>query len=104
MLVDQALREQITCKRYRIGHAALVLPPALGRLYVACDADAAGHRALEHLRARAQAEAFDIVPLLPAHDDFNDDLRALGPSALAAAVRQQMLAADRAHLDLHRAS
>jgi len=78
--------------------AGLTLPSELTRLYVACDADAAGRRAFVCLRARAQAEGFEVLPLLPTRGDFNDDLRALGPGALAIALRQQMAPLDRAYL------
>ena len=46
--------------------------------------DAAGRRAAAGLEARAMAQGLAAVVLTPAHGDFNDDLAALGPRALAA--------------------
>lgn len=57
--------------------AALALPPALGRLYVARDNDQAGRFALEKLRSRAAD--LDIRELVPRAEDFNADLLTLGP-------------------------
>jgi hypothetical protein len=74
--------------------ARLVLPRGLRRLYVACDADAAGWRAFTQLAARARAEGFDALPLQPTFSDFNDDLRILGPSELIATLRPQFAPSD----------
>ena len=82
--------------------AGLALPPGLARLYVACDQDAAGWRACERLRQRAQAEDFAVLPLLPARGDFNEDLCAIGPSALVAALQKQIAPEDGPQLDHHR--
>jgi hypothetical protein len=76
--------------------AALVLPVTLQRLYVACDADAAGWRALERLANRARVQAIDVQPLRPVLADFNDDLRVLGAAALFEALRVQIAPDDRA--------
>ena len=62
---------------------ALVLPPGLQRLYVARDNDRAGHRAAEMLGTRAKADGIEVLVLTPHADDFNTDLVALGPDALA---------------------
>ncbi|RTL71445.1 MAG: DNA primase [Hyphomicrobiales bacterium] len=78
--------------------AGLILPPGTARLYVACDADAAGRRAFKHLRLRAQTEGFLALPLWPVIGDFNDDLRAFGLPALASALRGQLAPEDRRHL------
>jgi hypothetical protein len=51
--------------------AALDLPPALRRLYVARDNDAAGIHAAERLRERAAG--LDVRELVPVHGDFNLD-------------------------------
>jgi len=75
--------------------ARLVLPRGLRRLYVACDADAAGRRAFAQLATRAQVEGFDAVPLQPTFSDFNDDLRILGPEELVATLRPQFAPSDR---------
>ena len=74
--------------------AALVLPPALRRLYIARDNDPAGHRALEMLAERAQGGGIEALALAPTLGDFNDDLRELGPDALAAAIRVQLVPED----------
>jgi len=79
--------------------ARLVLPPGLRRLYVACDADAAGWRAFAQLAARARAEGFDAFALQPTFSDFNDDLRILGPAELVAALRSQIAPSDRHFLE-----
>ena len=64
--------------------AAFVPPPGAARLLIAADRDAAGRRAAAGLEARAMAQGLAAVVLVPAHGDFNDDLAALGPRALAA--------------------
>ena len=64
--------------------AAFVPPPGTARLLIAADRDAAGRRAAAGLEARARAQGIAAVVLTPAHGDFNDDLAALGPRALAA--------------------
>ena len=79
--------------------AALVLPPGLKRLYIACDADPAGRRACERLTGRARMAGITILPLHPRRGDFNDDLRACGLEALAATLRVQIAQEDLAHLD-----
>jgi hypothetical protein len=80
--------------------AGLALPSGLERLYVACDRDAAGWRALERISRLALAERFAVLPLRPAHGDFNDDLRANGPHALRSALRAQIARDDLALLAL----
>ena len=64
--------------------AAFVPPPGAARLLIAADRDPAGRRAAAGLEARALAQGLAAVVLVPAHGDFNDDLAALGPRALAA--------------------
>ena len=76
--------------------AALVLPVTVERLYVACDADAAGGRAFERLANRARVQAIDVRPLRPVLADFNDDLRVLGAAALFEALQVQIAPDDRA--------
>jgi hypothetical protein len=56
--------------------AAVIMPSALRRLYVAIDNDAAGAFALERLRSRGTR--IDIRPLVPRTEDFNADLLTLG--------------------------
>jgi hypothetical protein len=81
--------------------AALLLPATLKRLYIACDADAAGWRACERLAERAQAAGIKVLRLRPSGGDFNDDLSAQGPSALGAALRIQIAREDLAQMAPH---
>jgi hypothetical protein len=74
--------------------AALVLPPTLRRLYIARDNDPAGQRAAETLTERAHEGGIEALKLIPALDDFNDDLRQLGSDALASALRVQLAPED----------
>lgn len=74
--------------------AALLLPPALHRLYIARDADAAGDMALAALTERAAAAGIEVLALSPRRGDFNEDLQALGPGALRAALRSQLAPQD----------
>jgi hypothetical protein len=78
---------------------ALILPVGLRRLYIACDLDPAGWRALDRLRTRSHVEGFRLLPLLPTQGDFNDDLCAFGPSSLGASLRAQIAAEDVVYLD-----
>ena len=54
--------------------AALDLPPALLRLYVARDNDAAGLKAAKRLRERGAAVGIEVRELVPIYADFNLDL------------------------------
>jgi hypothetical protein len=74
--------------------AALLLPPALRRLYIARDADAAGDAALTVLTERAEAAGVEALALSPRTGDFNEDLRAFGLGALRAALRIQLAPQD----------
>jgi hypothetical protein len=74
--------------------AALLLPPTLRRLYIACDADAAGVGAATTLTSRAEEAGVEVFPLSPRLGDFNEDLRTLGPDELRAAMRVQLLPED----------
>jgi hypothetical protein len=73
--------------------AALDLPPALHRLYVARDNDVAGIKAAERLRDRAAG--LDVRELVPVHADFNLDLCRLGPAAMRAHLADQLALSDR---------
>jgi len=73
--------------------AALELPPALRRLYVARDNDAAGLNAAERLRERAAG--LDVRELIPVHGDFNLDLCRLGPDIMLARLADQLVPSDR---------
>ena len=64
--------------------AAFVPPPDAARLLIAADRDAAGRRAAAGLKARAMERGLAATVLVPEHGDFNGDLAALGPRALAA--------------------
>ena len=73
--------------------SALDLPPALSRLYVARDNDAAGRRAVHRLRERSAG--LDIRELVPVHGDFNLDLCRLGPDGMRAHLADQFVPSDR---------
>lgn len=75
--------------------AAILFPPTLRRLYVARDRDAAGDAAFSILTERAQAEGIELLPLMPALGDFNDDLRQHGPWVLGERVIAQLHEVDR---------
>ncbi|BCH21542.1 DUF7146 domain-containing protein [Mesorhizobium sp. L-8-3] len=62
--------------------AALLLPPALRRLYIARDADAAGDIALAALTERAEEAGIQALALSSRMGDFNEDLRTFGLRAL----------------------
>jgi len=72
--------------------AALELPPALRRLYVARDNDNAGLKAADRLRERAAG--LDVRELVPIHGDFNLDLYRLGPNAMLAHLAEQLVPSD----------
>jgi hypothetical protein len=78
---------------------ALVIPVGLRRLYLTCDLDPAGWRALDRLRTRSYIEGFCLLPLMPTKGDFNDDLCAFGPSSLGASLRAQLAPEDLVYLD-----
>ena len=74
--------------------AALMLPTTLHRLYIARDNDPAGQRAVETLTGRAHEGGIEVLVLVPTLGDFNDDLRQIGPDALGAALRVQLVPED----------
>lgn len=74
--------------------AALSLPPTLRRIYLARDSDAAGHAAVEALADRARSAGIEAIALDASLVDFNDDLRAVGPVALARVVQVQLASED----------
>jgi Toprim domain len=76
--------------------AALELPPALRRLYVARDNDAAGLYATKRLHERGGDAGIDVRDLVPVHGDFNLDLCRLGPATMLAHVAPQLDPSDRA--------
>jgi hypothetical protein len=74
--------------------AAFLLPPALRRLYIARDTDAAGDMALAAVTDRAEAAGIEALALSPRTGDFNEDLRAFGLGALRTALRIQLAPQD----------
>jgi len=76
--------------------AALVIGPAVKRLYIAEDADGAGRRGVEKLAFRARSKGLEVLPLKPAMGDFNDDLRHAGLADLTLRICAQLTAADTA--------
>lgn len=70
--------------------AALALPPGLAQLVIARDSDDAGARAAARLRDRAEAQGVAVLDLVPRLDDFNEDLRRLGPAHLGRQARDQL--------------
>ena len=77
--------------------AALDLPPALRRLYIVCDNDAAGFRAAQRLRERGIAAGIEIRDLVPVYGDFALDLCRLGPERMRAHLADQLVPSDREH-------
>ncbi|MGD9843780.1 MAG: toprim domain-containing protein [Bauldia sp.] len=74
--------------------AAILFSDTLRRLYIARDDDPAGDGAMAALIDRAQAVGIEAITLSPRLGDFNEDLRALGPDALRAALRTQIAPQD----------
>lgn len=74
--------------------AALILPPALRRLYIARDNDAAGRHAAMRLRDRARAAGIEARVLWPVTNDFNADVRRFGADALLVRLRIQLAPVD----------
>ena len=62
---------------------AFVPPSHIARLIIAQDRDKAGVRAARRLQLRCTRLGIASTVMLPAGNDFNDDLRALGPGPLA---------------------
>ena len=76
--------------------AAVLLPPALERLYIAVDADPAGRHGMERLSRRARQVGIEVLTLVPQRGDFNDDLRHFGRVVLARGIRDQLVPEDAA--------
>jgi len=70
--------------------AAMLLPATLRVLYIVRDADTAGDGAVATLTARAIGGGIAARALSPMLEDFNDDLRTLGLSALRDSLRRQL--------------
>lgn len=75
--------------------AAILFPPKLERLYVIRDNDPAGDVARDALIQRAVDAGIEAIVLSPAMEDFNDDLRQFGLSALRASIADQLGRSDR---------
>jgi hypothetical protein len=74
--------------------AAIGFSPALRRLYVARDNDAAGIRAAERLYERGLAAGIEVFQLVPAGADFNADLCQFGPAGMLASLMGQIVPPD----------
>jgi hypothetical protein len=74
--------------------AGLTLPLGCRRLYIAADADAAGRHGIERLSQRAGKAGIATLVLRPQFGDFNDDLRHLGLTRLAAWLGNQLAPED----------
>lgn len=73
---------------------AILLPPNLRRLYIARDADGAGHAAVVALTQRAEAAGIEAIALSTQLGDFNEDLRTFGLDSLRGALRPQLAPED----------
>jgi hypothetical protein len=74
--------------------SAVQFPSGLQRIYIAQDKDPAGSNAAARLMARAEADQIEALVLMPICDDFNGDLRNLGPAPLAQHLRPQLVPED----------
>src|SRR5262249_49327396 len=74
--------------------AAFQFPWPLRRLYIVRDVDVAGDTAVAVLTERAEAAGIEALVLSPRLGDLNEDLQALGPDAVRAAVRTQLASED----------
>ena len=74
--------------------AAMSLPSGLRRLYIACDADAAGDAVQAILTQRAADAGVEAIALSPRLGDFNEDLHIFGREGLRAALRFQLVPED----------
>ena len=95
-----ALPDTVAAAALSAGSLSAFVPPAgVTRLVIARDNDPEGERAAERLARRCARAGVDAVLVAPQEDDFNSDLLALGPYALAARLapvfRHTLRAADR---------
>ncbi|QIG97638.1 DUF7146 domain-containing protein [Bradyrhizobium sp. 6(2017)] len=74
--------------------SAIILSSGLRRLYIARDADAAGHAVQATLSQRAADAGIEAIALSPRLGDFNEDLHVFGLDALRAALRFQLVPED----------
>ena len=66
--------------------SAFAPPSGITRLVIARDNDSEGERAAERLARRCAHVGIEAAVIVPERNDFNDDLVALGASALAARI------------------
>ena len=72
-------------------HLGLFEPPkGIKRLWIARDNDDVGEQAAISLRKRAEGVGLWCGDLIPQTDDYNDDLKTLGPDKLAAYLSDEM--------------
>jgi hypothetical protein len=76
--------------------AATLFPKTLRRLYIVRDNDPAGDSAMTELLDRTRAAGIEAIALSPCCDDYNDDLRRFGVTALRGALGGQVVAEDAA--------
>jgi hypothetical protein len=81
--------------------AAILFPPTLRRLYVARDKDVAGDAAFGVLTNRTQAAGIELLSLMSALGDFNDDLRQHGSTVLGSRVALQLHPQDRTRFSIN---
>lgn len=74
--------------------SAIHFSDTLRRLYIARDDDPAGNGAMTTLIERAADSGIEAIVLSPRLGDFNEDLRMLGPAALRADLRAQVVSRD----------
>ncbi len=95
-----AIPDAIAAAALSAGSLAVFAPPAgVTRLVIARDNDPEGEHAAERLVRRYARQGVDALVVVPEGDDFNTDLLALGPAALAARLapvfQHTVRAADR---------
>lgn len=74
--------------------AAIAFPPMLRRLYVAREADPAGHTAFATLAVRAGRHGIEVLAIDSERGDLNADLRAIGLDRLRTHILAQLRADD----------
>ena len=80
-----AMPDTVAAAALSAGSLGAFAPPAgVTRLVIARDNDAEGERAAERLVRRCARTGVAALAVVPEGNDFNDDLVALGPAALAA--------------------
>ena len=72
--------------------AGIAIPDSLGRILIAVDRDKSGYPAAINLEQRLREEGRPVRLILPQRNDFNDDLKALGPRGLREHIQVQLSA------------